>query len=343
MSTEHGLAFLKLSRRSTLVLLPMLGGPVFAQRTQTGPPARIGLLLSGSAHENHALEQELNARLALLGWRPGQNVRIEAVYANGELKRLPALAEELVRKRMDVIVTGGALTTVAAARATQEIPIVFSAVHYPVEQGLVQSYSKPGRNVTGPALFHGVELTVKRIDFLRECAPAATRLAWVWPQDLFELPALSGGKIDLRPRIAAAARASGFDVQFHTVNDSDDLDAAFASIRAAGSQVLSGGIGGRPEPITQFALQHRLPSAYPMRYFVQAGGLISYGPAEAEVRRGPERTAVYIDRILKGARAADLAVEQPSRYELALNVRTAKAIGVALPRNLVLRADAVIG
>ena len=343
MSTEVGLALTKVSRRSTLVFLPLWAGPGFAQRVQTGPPPRVGLLLAGSAHEHQGLEQELSARLALLGWKPGQNVLIEGAYANGNLERLPALAEELVRKRVDVIVTGGALTTVTAARATQEIPIVFSSVHYPVEQGLVQSYSKPGRNITGPALFHGMELTVKRIDFLRECAPAATRLAWVWPQDLFELPALSGGKVDLRPRIAAAASASGFDVQFHSVAEADDLDAVFSAITASGAHVLSGGIGGRPEPITEFALRRRMPSAYPARYFVQAGGLISYGPVEADVHRGTERTAVYVDRILRGARAADLPVEQPSRFELALNAKTAKAIGVALPRSLVLRADAVIG
>ena len=206
----------------------------------------------------------------------------------------------------------------------------------------MHSYAAPGGNVTGPALFNGMELTTKRIEFLRDVAPNAKRLAWVWPQDFYELPTLSGASNDLRPAISLASRASGFDVTFFSSRTPSDVPVVLDAVAKSGAQAIAGGVAGRPEPMTEFALRHRLPSAFPMRYFVEAGGLISYGPLEADVQRTMERAAVYVDRILRGARAAELAIEQPSRYELALNAKTAIGIGISLPRALMLRADAVI-
>lgn len=330
---------MRISRRKAIVALPLLASAAQAQPTST-PAKRIGLLIAGDNDELRATSEEIVARLAALGWKPG-SVVVDGVHADGNSDRLPALADDLAR-RVDVIVSGGMLTTLVAARATQTVPIVFRNVHYPIEQGFAQSYARPGRNVTGPALYPGLELTVKPLEFLHEVAPAAARLAFVSPRDLFELPTVSGAPNDLRPAIAKAAGVLGFETRFYNVPAREQLDTLFAAVVDGGAQAIYGGIPGAPEPIVEFTLRQRLPSLYPLRYFVEAGGLMSYGPREADTRRSTEHAVPYIDRILRGAVAAEVPIEQPSRFEFALNAKTARSIGTVLPQSLVLRADVVV-
>jgi len=158
----------------------------------SGPAKRIGVLYGGSAADLQSLIDELNDALSALGWKPGSTLVVDGMHSDGNGERLPALADELVRRKVDVIVTGTASTTLAAARATTAIPIVFLAVHYPVEQGLVRSYAWPGTNVTGPSLYPGLELLIKPLDFVREIAPAAKRLALVSPAEFIDIPTVAG-------------------------------------------------------------------------------------------------------------------------------------------------------
>ena len=333
---------MNVSRRHALLALSVGIGNAGAQPVPAGPPKRIALLTAGSAEDSQSIADDLSAALTSLGWQPGRTVLIERAYAGGNAERLRILAEELAGKKLDVIVTGSDASTLPAVRATRTTPIVFISVHYPVEVGLADSYARPGGNVTGPALYT-LDLLSKPLDFLREIAPTATKLAVVYPRDLVELPTASGPRKDLRPIVAAAARGLGFDAQFHFVPARVELDAMFKAIASSGTEVLLGGIPGAPQPLTEFALRERMPAAYPLRYFAEAGGLLSYGPVDAELRRAPERAARYVDHVLRGASPGELAIDQPSRYELTLNSGTARAMGLVLPRSLVLRADAVIG
>ena len=335
---------MSISRRSTLIALPAVVGTAFAQPARPSSSKRVGVLFGGSEAELQALVHELNDALTGLGWKPGSSVVVEGVHADGDSARLPALADELVRKAVDVIVTGAASSTLAAARATTSIPIVFLSVRYPVEQGLVRSYARPGTNVTGPSLYPGLDLMIKPLDFLREIAPAARKLALVCPAQFIEIPTLAGPHLDIRPVLRNAAGRLRFDVNFHLMPPKrDELGRMFKEIVAGGAEVLFGGITGSPTPMIEFAQRERLPALYPLRYFVEAGGLMSYGVNQADAERAPVHVARYVDRILRGTPPAELAVEQPSRFELTLNLKAAKAIGLVFPQGVLLRADAVIG
>jgi putative ABC transport system substrate-binding protein len=333
---------MSLSRRSVLLALPIAMGAAWAQPAPSATPKRVALLFGGSSQEARESLTELTSTLASLGWKPGSTVIVEGSFADNDVDRLPALADELVRRKVDVIVTGGAITTLAAARATSTIPIVFTSLHYPIEHGLVQSYSRPGRNITGPALYPGVDLLVKPLDYLREIAPKAKRLAFIYPRDLIELPTLAGTGYDLQPIVVPAAKRLGFEPRFHLTSPSDDLDALFRTIAADGAEVLMGGTLA-PARMIEFAARQRWPAMYPMRLFVEAGGLISYGPLEAEMRQSRQYAARYVDRLLRGSNAAELPIDRPSRYELAINVGAAKAMGLVLAQSLLLRADTLIG
>ena len=331
-----------LSRRSALLALPIAMGVAWAQPAPSGTPKRVALLFGGSSQQAQGVLDELTATLASLGWKPGSTLIVEGAFADNDVDRLPALADDLVRRKVDVIVTGAATTTLAAARATSTIPIVFTSVHYPIEHGLVQSYSRPGRNITGPALYPGVDLLVKPLDYLREVAPKAKRLALVYPRDLIELPTLAGTGYSLEPIVGPAAKRLGFEPRFHLTSPRDDLDALFRSIEADGAEVLMGGTLP-PARMIEFAARKRSPAMYPMRFFVEAGGLISYGPLEAEMRLSRQYAARYVDRLLRGSTVAELPIDRPSRYELSINVGAAKAMGLVLAQSLLLRADALIG
>lgn len=281
-------------------------------------------------------------RLRALGWVEGRTLRIERAYAEGREDLLPELAEGLVRKRVDVIWASGFVATRSAMVATKTIPIVFWGVQYPVEQGVVESLSRPGGNVTGVTFTASSEARAKVIELLRDIAPAARRLASVTAPSANQ--SLAGQQTELTSRtIEAAATRLGFDVREFHVERVEDLDRVFAAVIDWRADALTAGSTSvtfrERSRLAAFANRQRLPNAYTQRVFVEAGGLVSYGLQMAD---SLERTTDLVDRILRGASVAVLPVELPTKYELAVNLKSAAAIGVVVPQSLLLRADRVI-
>jgi putative ABC transport system substrate-binding protein len=276
----------------------------------------------------------LRQRLRELGHVEGENIAFEYRWTEGRDDRLAALAAELVRAKSDVIVTTGTPGTLAAKRATGTIPIVFASSANPVNAGLVASYARPGGNVTGFTIL-GPELEGKRIQLLKETVPGLSRLAVIWN------PA-NPGIVDFLNQSRAAAAALNLTLQpvkeILGVGDFKDAFAAIAEARPHAMLVIAFLLAHRNE-IVDFAAAHRLPAMYPYRGYVDAGGLISYAPSDIEQFR---RTAGAVDKILRGAKPADLPVEEPVRFELVINLKTAKALGLDIPATVLARADEVI-
>jgi putative tryptophan/tyrosine transport system substrate-binding protein len=338
-----------MNRRDAFAALLALGSAAAPPgvRSQSRPSAQsrtLGVLTSLPPQDaERLLLGALRAESKALGWIDGHNLVIEAAFADFKTERLLALAGELVRKRVDVIWASGADAAVAAARATKSIPVVFVGVPWPVETGLIDSFARPGRNLTGVSTYTGSEVSTKRLEFLKEIAPNATRLSWIL--DAGMAATLEGGSFDIRPMLDVAVKRLGYEVRYHSVAKSADLDPAFGDVLDWRAQALA--VAGSPvtfaarERIAAFALQNRLPSAAASSWFVDAGGLLSYnaaGGAEASIPRSVE----YVDRIFRGANPADLPVQRPDRYELVLNLKTAKALGLQIPQTVRLRVDRVI-
>jgi putative ABC transport system substrate-binding protein len=331
---------------SAFLALSSAAGPLGA-RAQTNPPAQsktLGILTLASAQDAERFWLPgLRIKLKALGWAEGQNLVIESAFADAKVERLATLAEELIRKRVDVILTYPDLPAISAARATRTIPIVFVNVSWPVEQGLIDSYARPGRNVTGVSTYTSLEVSAKRLEFLKAVAPSATRLSWILSSPTEQT--VDGAGFDLRPELSKAARSLGYEVRFHFVQKTEDLDPVFADILASRAQALS--LAGNPaifvarERIAAFALSNRLPTACAPLFLAEAGGLISYNAAGGGFAAIP-LSLEYVDRIFRGARPADLPVERPSRYELVLNIKTAKALGLQVPPAVLLQASRVI-
>lgn len=334
-----------MNRRDTLSTLFALGAITGSRgvRAQSNPATQsktLGILTQAPAEfAERVLRPGLRAGLKTLGWIEGQNLVIESAFADAKVERLAALAEALVRKRVDVIWAFTDLPAIAAARATRTIPIVFVAVSWPVEQGLIESYARPGRNVTGVATYTGLEVSTKRLEFLKAVAPTATRLSWIIGSATEQT--VDGAGFDIRPVLSQAANSLGYEVRYQIVQKSEDVDPAFADILASRAQALS--VAGNPvtfaarERIAAFALSNRLPTACASFDLVVAGGLLSYNP----VGGGPAAIPLsveYVDRIFRGARPAVLPVEQPSNYELVINPKTATTLGLPIPPSVLLRA-----
>jgi putative tryptophan/tyrosine transport system substrate-binding protein len=304
-------------------------------------PKKIPLIgyLSGFDPANESARAEA-IRLALRerGYIEGQNIAIEYRYSEGKQDRQPELAAELVRLKVDIIVvTGGTGQTRAAKNATKTIPIIMvGAGRDPVEAGLIESLAHPGGNVTGITSLNR-ELGGKRLELLKEAVPKVARVAVLYD------PAAPAAVLDVREVLPAAARALKLTLQPWEVRTSEDFDTVFA---AMGKQ-RPDGLYVTPTPlmannlrrIAGLALKSRLPAMYQRREAVDAGGLMSYGADLAESYR---RVAYYVDRILKGSKPADLPVEQPTKFELVINLKTAKQIGLVIPPNVLARADRVI-
>jgi putative ABC transport system substrate-binding protein len=283
------------------------------------------------------------SKLRQLGWNENRNLVVERAYAAGQVDRLPELAAELVRKRVDVIWANGAEAALAAAGATKTIPIVFWGVVFPVEQGLIDSLPRPGRNVTGIAWATGIEVAVKQLEFIREIAPHTRRLS------TFSMPTVlrtaAGGDYTQKMRevVESATRGMGFEVQRNILTQREDFEAAFAAIlafRAEAVLIAAHPLTFRDMPrIVEFLNGNRLISAFGSKAFVQGGGLLSYGP---DFFANIAATSVYVDKIFRGAKPADLPVELPSRYELAVNLKTAALLGLKIPGTVLVRAEHII-
>ena len=281
-------------------------------------------------------------RLAQRGWIEGKTLRIERAYGEGSQARLPELAARLVSSGVDVIGTFGPEAAVAAARATTTIPIVFWGVAWPVEIGLIDSFARPGRNVTGVAWQAGPEVNGKRIELLREMVPQARRLAILSVPTA--LATVAGGRIE-HPwgELEAQARSLEFEAQTFPVSEPADIDPAFAAIERWNPDAFY--VPGTAltyrerHRIAAFALRRRLPSVYTLSAFADAGGMIAYA---IDIAPTWFRIGDYLDRILRGANPAELPVELPTRYLLVVNVKTVKALGLDIPQSILLRADRVI-
>ena len=314
--------------------LALFAAPFAAEAQQMRKIPRVGVL-GGQSPETSAPIFALREGLRELGYVEGQNIAIEWRWARGKLERFPDLAAELVQLKVDVIVAATTPGAQAAQRATRTIPIVMGFVSDPVANGLVASLARPGGNITGLGV-PTPEIAGKRLQLLREVAPTVARIA------VLSDPGQPGVSADLRGT-EAAARASGIQLQVWEARSSGELDRAFTAIaraRAAGIIILpSTTLFANRAHIAQLAVKHRLPTSAWVRELPEAGCLMSYGASNPDVAR---RAAYFVDKILKGAKPADLPVEQPTKFELVINMKTAKALGLSIPPSLLGRADQVI-
>ena len=307
-----------------------------AEAQQPPKVAKIGYLFpstpAAAAHLLEAFRQGLREH----GYVEGKNFVLEVRYGEARAERISELARELVSLKIDVIVTATDVAIAAVKRETQTIPIVMANSSDPVGTGFVVSLARPGGNVTGLSSI-SPELSAKRVDLLREVVPGLSRVAFLWNPDI------RGAVLDYN-ETEAAARSLGLQLQSVELSRAEDLDRAFSAVTKERAQAVimpaanPVGFANRGQ-IASLAQKNRLPSMFAQREYVDAGGLISYGPSTPDMNR---RAATYVDKILKGTKPADLPVERPKGFELVINLKTAKQIGLTIPPNVLAKADKVI-
>jgi putative ABC transport system substrate-binding protein len=317
----------------------LVAAPLAAEAQQAGKVARIGYLVTGSLESLEPTRVDaLRQGLREHGYVEGQNILIEYRAADGRVERLPALAAELARLKVDVLVAVATPGGRAAQQATTTIPIVVVAMGDPVRDGLVASLARPGGNVTG-STFLGPELIPKRLELFKEALPSISRIAVLWHPGAFSERTMG----DMLKETEATSRTLGMLLQLAEVRGAGDLGRAFSAMSKDRADALfvfpSSMLFNERRRIVAFAAKHRLPSMGNAREFVELGGLMGYGANVTDLNR---RAAIYVDRILKGAKPGDLPVEQPTKFELVINLKTAKALGLTIPPALLQRADAVI-
>ncbi|MGE5170237.1 MAG: ABC transporter substrate-binding protein [Rudaea sp.] len=320
---------MKQSRRRLLLLATLLV-PIVARPREAMKPYRIGLLTTGAGAPN-----PLQQSLAELGYVEGRDMVIERRTSAGRIERLDALALDLVRLKMDVIVAANPASVMSAKRATTTIPIVMMHTPDPVQLGLIASLARPGGNITGVTTL-SARVSIKQLELFKEAVPRLTRVTVVWNPD----NPWHGATVDAIERDAGAM---GLQAQPMKIHGPDGFDGAFRAMIGEGSQ----GVLVLADPTTYFhrrrlaelAIRHRLPMMGSLSDYAEAGSLLSYWANTTDVYR---RVASFVDRILKGAKPGDLPVEQPTKFELIVNLRTAKALGITIPQAFLLRADRVI-
>ena len=315
--------------------LGVLSAPLPADGQQPGKVPRIGYLSATSPTVATNVLNAFRQGLRDLGYVEGENIAIEYRWAEGKLERLPALAAELVRLKVDLILAWTTAPALAAKDATRTIPIVIGYVADPVERGLIASLARPGGNVTGLS-WGGIELSGKQLELLKDAVPKLSRVA------ILINPASQFHKAVVK-EIETAGRALGVKLQPLEVRAPDEFDSAFKAMtrERAGALLVPGDsmfLLHRTR-LAELAAKSRLPAMHGLREHVEAGGLMSYAPSLSDTSR---RGATFVDKILKGAKPADLPVEQPTRFELVINLKTAKALGLTIPPSVLIRADHVI-
>jgi ABC-type uncharacterized transport system substrate-binding protein len=321
---------------AVVVALTMCGARTEAQQPKKVP--RIGYLSSGDAAFASPSSEAIRAALRELGYIEGQNIAFEYRYSEGKVDRLPELAAELVRFKVDIILAGGGVPLVRAAKnATKTIPVVMMGTGSdPVEAGLVDSLARPSGNVTGITNLSR-DLGGKRLELFKEAVPKLARVAILYD------PSAPSIMLEVKEVLPVAARALGLTIQPWEVRSADDFEKVFAAVnkqRPDGLYVTAGGLmNANQKRIVDFAIKSQLPSTCDNIRAIAAGGLMYYGADLAENYR---RVAYYVDKILKGAKPADLPVEQPTKFELVINLKTANQIGVTIPQRVLARADRVI-
>jgi len=320
----------------TIATLLLLTAAVGTGAPAAGKVWRIGYLDQGSAARNTLYLDGLRRGLRELGWVEGANITIDARFAEGKTDRLPALAAELVRLNMDVIVTSTTPAALAAKQATTTVPIVFGFAADPVGSEIVASLARPGGNVTGWT-HQGLELRAKYLELLKEAVPAASRFGVLWnPANQVHKPSLMV--------IEAASKQLRVELHLAGVQDPKLLEQTLSDLVKKGVQALvvfpDGMFLAQTPLIVDFTARHRLPTMYGLREYPEVGGLMAYGTNLTEMHR--QLSASLVDKILKGANPANLPVAQPTKFELVINMKTAKALGLAIPPSLRARADQVI-
>jgi putative ABC transport system substrate-binding protein len=317
-------------------LVGALAMPQVADAQQPGKVWRVGILSPGGVPDPSVATTPnlLPRNLRELGYVEGGNLIVERRFADGKIERLPGLARELVQLKVDVIVAAGDETIPAARDATATVPIVMVVGSDPVARGLVASFSRPGGNITGVTVVAETVLAAKRLELIREAVPGAARIAVLG----------AGGPVSSIQVQEAQKAASALRVKLVVVEaPGTDYDRAFASIVAERADALfvlmSPTLTRDRKQIIDRAAKYRLPAIYQWREHVEVGGLMSYGGSLIDISR---RVAAYVDKIFKGARPGDLPIEQPTKYELVINLKTAKALGLTIPPSLLARADQVI-
>jgi putative ABC transport system substrate-binding protein len=323
--------------RRLIVFFCLLSAVLLPAGSAAQQPARIhriGILSPVSGSVFPARVEAFRRRLREIGYVEGKNIFIEYRYVEGKRERVPDLVAELVRLKVDVIVTIGPSATLAAKKASGTIPIVFASAADPVGSGLVSSLAQPGGNITGLSLM-APDLDGKRLELLKEAVPKVARVAFLWQP---------GGRGDQAlTKMEAAAKALGLKLLSLEVRSLDDFEGAFARAKKERAQALITTTGGRintqQRRVLDFAAKNRLPAIYHYSEFVEAGGLMSYGPDNTDLWR---RAADFVDKILKGAKPADLPVQQATKFEFIINLKAAKQIGLTIPVNVLERANKVI-
>jgi putative ABC transport system substrate-binding protein len=324
------------TRREFLISVPaLLALPLAARAQQTAKIPRVGYLSASNALASSARVEAFREGLRELGYVEGKNIVIEFRYSEGNPERTPGLAAELVRSKIDVIVTGGAIDTRAAKDATTTIPIVMAADAGPVESGFVASLARPGGNITGLSTLVP-DLYGKRLEILKDTVPGLSRVLVLGTS--FE-PSNARA-------LREAERAAGalkLHLQYLDVLDPKDIEAAFRTAGKGRPQAVlplgSPVFNSQRAQMADLAAKSRLPAIYNTREYIEAGGLMTYGVSATDLFR---RAATYVDRILKGAKPGDLPVEQPTKFEFVVNLQAAKRIGLTVPQRVLARADAVI-
>jgi putative tryptophan/tyrosine transport system substrate-binding protein len=316
---------------AVVLALSLTLAPIAADGQQESRVHRIGFLGPRAPSETMRFLDAFRQGLSDLGWVAGKNITIEYRFAEGKVERLPDLAAELLGLKVEIVVAeGGAVQVVQ--RMSKTIPIVMAEVTAPVEQGFVQSLARPGGNITGSAFSPQELRTEKNLELLKEIVPKLSRVAVLWaPRSLTGPPAWKN--------IQLAARQLGVQLHSLEVESPNDLDKAFKEATTARVDALVALLGGNLKQIADLAAKSRLPAIHSHRTFAESGGLVTYGADVADLFR---RAARYVDKILKGAKPADLPVEQPTKFELVINLKTAKALGLTIPQTLLLRADQLI-
>ena len=325
-----------ISRRQVIFGLGALATPLAAEAQQAGKVYRIGYIQTAAPNEMEHLTKAFEEGLRELGYVEGRNIVFERRFAMGKQERLPALASELVRLNVDVIVTGSNPVIAAVKQATATIPVVMTVSRDPVGSGFIASVARPGGNITGLASDPTPEIQSKNLELFKEAVPRASRVAILWNP-------VPPGAETYKKVVESAARKLGVALQSVEVRGRDEFEGAFAAMvreRANGLFVLADPVTFTARSqIVLLAAKHRLPTVYGQREVVEIGGLMSYGSSLAQQFR---RAAVYVDRIFKGAKPGELAVEQPTKFELVINLKTAKALDLTVPATLLARADELI-
>lgn len=311
----------------------LLAAPLAVEAQRTDKAHRIGFVSpTPPGPRDDAFRQGMRA----LGYVEGRNVEIEMRYAHGSPERLAAGVDELVRLKVDVLVVGGTIGARAAQRATTAIPIVFAGSSDPVAAGIVASLAHPEGNLTGTSLAYGDGLAGKWLQLLKEASPGTAQVSALWSSS-------NAAAVRFVEELQSAARLLKVRLDLHHAANPAELDTALAAIGSSGTQGLivvpSPFAATSRDRLVQFATGKRVPAVYFVDDFTDAGGLMSYGPSIADAYR---RAATHVDRILKGAKPGDLPVEQPTKFDLVVNLKTAKTLGLSIPRSILIRADRVI-